>query len=234
MGARTDFEFPADYADHAMTLPRQELSAAAKFQEDTGIIEALDRLASLCWMKWRIRPDGKIEFRWSPVPAPEPSFVLDEETVTPQDRILGLEATCDYRHVRTVAYTRGRDDWGADAEVLLNAGAPYLIDDTAPQFVGRRLWTATVEPDNKEPGTTTQRRLFERRDAALRIEWQTVGRDLWPDDVVEVQVSHLGVPAGTRFLIRGKTSEAAADRRPGNLRWVDSYVAEVVTGETHA
>lgn len=225
--------FPDNYADHAMALPRQELSAAAKFREDTGLIEALDRLAALCWMKWRIRPDGRVEFRWSPAPAPAPSFVLSESTVMPRDRILAAATASDYRHVRTVSYTRGRDEWGADLEALFNAGAAYLIDESSPQFVGRRLYTATVEPDNKAPGTMAQRRLFETRDLAIRLEWQTIGRDLWLDDVVEVQVPHLGVPLGTRFVIRSKTSEAAAGLRPGDLRWHDSYTGDIVTGATY-
>lgn len=226
--SRGEVVYPADYATNPQTIPWQVGSSSLTFDPMANLMDVLDRLCALCYMRWYIDTFGRVVFDWSPKVVSGPDWTLDEDTVTDVDVIeLPVESTQAFTDTFSVSFARGRSRWGEETEALYNY-TPALTDTDYDGFLGRKLWAATVEPDNPYPGRTAQRRLLEGQQRGRSLTWRTLGRNLWPGMVVAVGVDHLAVPSGTWFKVVSKTSEFDMGVHPNSLLWNDAYVGEVI------
>lgn len=221
----TDLVWPDTYPADGWRIPWQEGSAAGRFSEDTDIAEALDTLCERCAMRWRVRPDGRIEFRWHPA-AGTPAFTLDQATVTPEDRVeLPTAVVVDHNGLRNVVRVRGRTSWGDEVESRYVHG-PSRSTPASPVYLGRAVHLCRSEPENPEPSRTAARLLAEQTVGGRELTWRSIGRDLWPGDLVEVRVDHLGVVSGTRFRLTGVTLSWSAE----DPLWRGEYTGRIVAG----
>lgn len=229
--------FPEDYDSYPVRIRSQETSATLKFDPTTSAVDALDRICELVGYRWRIRQDGKIAFRWGATFQEEPDLVIDEAdaaswTLGPLDveeaqLVEGsLRATKDYAQARTVTMVVGIDKWGRVKEAIYSNGAA-LTDTTAPDFVGRYLWDLSVEPDNAAPDLAAQLRHYENAQWGQTVEWTSVGRPLDLGMIVQVKVSHLGVPLGTYCVVVSKSiSLTASEGQQEPPLWREGYVVQ--------
>lgn len=221
-----DIIFPADYDDHARQVPFQAGGAGGRFDPEASILDVIDTLCERCWMRWRLRPDGKPEFRYYPEAVGSPDFVLDDDTVTPEDKVaLPVAMTLDYSSIRNVARVRGITPWGTEIESRW-VNQPSVIDPDSPIYTGRVMQVVRSEPDNADPVPTAGRLLHEHVTGGHELTWESIGRDLWPGDVVQVNVDHLAVAAGTLFRVTGAVHRWTSPE----LRWRSEFSGRIITG----
>jgi hypothetical protein len=223
-----DVSFPANYSLAPRTVPFQDGSASVTFDPGTELTQVLDRVCELCWYRWYINPSGKLVFESSPSAPGAVAFTVDQATATDMDRLREqVAAGIDFGEVVTVSYVRGRNEFGFTLEGL-NADLKAMDDQTSPRYVGRALWRFEFQDDNSTPSTTSQRNLYRAMGQTRVVEWNTVGRGLWIRDVVQCDQPDIGVPVGTKFVLRGKEGQLKLSKE--SMVWIEQYTGDVLEG----
>lgn len=220
-----DILFPADYPETKLYRPIQYGTAASRHTPDTGIDQVIDDLCADLGMKWQILPDGTFRFRWTNRPVTA-DFTLDPDTTTPEDRIeADARHSIDFRDLVNEVEVRGRTRWGVETAAVVHHSAS-LSDDTSAAYLGRRRRMRISDPSNARPALRAQQELFKRLNLGRRFTWSTIGRDLWPGDVVQIDLAGLEIAEGTLAIILGKTSSLSR----AQMRWRDEFACQVILG----
>ncbi len=221
-----DIVWPVDYPASKLYIPLQEGTAAGRHTPDTGIDKVLDDICQAVGVRWRLRADGTFEFRWYPRAVGAADFTLDPTTVTPEDKIeWDARHAIDFTAICNEVEVRGKTRWGVETAARMVHG-PSLTDDTSAAYLGRRRRRRIADPTNPNPAVRAQQELFEGLIAGRTFTWQTVGHDLWPGDLVAIELEGLLIPSGTKAEITGKTSSWSE----GDWRWRDEYTCRIVVG----
>lgn len=222
--------WPEEYADDPVSVPRQPLSGATKFAPDVEVMEALDQLCKWCGFRWHLDTTGRAVFEYSPAIKGASVLTLEPEATNTRDKLyLPVTTELDYASARTMSYVRGTNAWGGAIEALYSGGKPALTTPGTIDYIGRRLWAASIEPHNMNPYITAQLQLLHAQKASTRIEWRTIGRDLWFGDVVTVNIPNTLVPEGTEMVVTARTDYAKRGQQVGDdLRWWQVYECAIV------
>ena len=225
----TDIEYPADYAIMPIALPNNHPSRGAfAYDSDVCIIDALDEMCRAVGYRWHISPADKIVFeRLQYVGLAAVDFTLDETTVTQFDQIEMVDSSRSFEDARNRVFVTGVDEDGKPLGAHY-VYQPSIDDDTSEYYVGRNRWLVKEYDEHDKPGMTAQAMLYGNIVTGGQLIWRAPARDLWPADIVDIQVDHLGFAAGTKFRIVTKTTRLADIAAGGDPVWVDEYGAELI------
>jgi len=179
---------------------------AMKYDQTLSVPQIADELAAAAGRRWGVNRLGVIftEVLGSAVYSGEPDFVLDEETVTPEDVLYFAELERDPFGCKNFVLALGADVYGNDA-VAAWRWTESMSDPTSDLFIGDMWSEVIMAPDGADPAMIAQYRGTELAQYQKLIIWQTDGKpNLFPDDWVEVNISNIDIPAGTVFKILEK------------------------------
>jgi len=221
-----DIVWPVDYPASKLYIPLQEGTAAGRHTPDTGIDKVLDDICQAVGVRWRLRRTARSSFGgthapWGPPTSrstPPPSRPRTRSSGTP-----GTRSTSPRSATRSRCGARPAGAWRPRRGMV---HGPSLTDDTSAAYLGRRRRRRIADPTNPNPAVRAQQELFEGLIAGRTFTWQTVGHDLWPGDLVAIELEGLLIPSGTKAEITGKTSSWSE----GDWRWRDEYTCRIVVG----
>lgn len=216
--------FPSDYADLARTIPRQKGGAGGGlFSVGDSVLSAVAKICSLCDLSFCPTLDGLYRFRWTPAVMGSPAFVLDETTATEEDQILECDLSDDYHAARSVFHCLGKTEYGQAVEVHLTWEG-LVTDPTQAGYVGRKVWAVNFDDADADPSKTAERLMYAARQGTGNLSWGTIGRDVWPGDIVEFRLPRLDLPSGTLFRVKSKT--ITLECGSGDALWRETYTGE--------
>jgi hypothetical protein len=225
-----DIEFPADYTDNPSTLPQPDKSKRTlSFGPDDQLIDALDRLCFTVGWRWYLDPQGNVTFeRAQRAGTYTVDFTLDEDTVTDADQIYEVSTQRSTQDVRNRVYVRTVGEDGV-TDAAAYKYQPSKDDPTSNYYLGRWQWMVKEDAGIGDPDMLAQTLLYKRLQFSQTIRWTTIARDLWPGDVVQVEVNHLGIDENTKFLITAKNTVLEPMSSGSANLWMDEYEADILT-----
>ncbi len=170
-----------------------------EFGNDVEVAAALDAVVGGRGWMWGVDYLGRIWTGPEPAYTGVPDFVLDDEAVAEEDRIVSVEAERaaeDFRNY--VAVFAGRED--LDAAIWHDEASHR--DPSSAAFIGDDWWDVVVAPDEPNPAMLAWQTFSEARRERCDLVWETAGRPgLRPGMFVRTDVGGLGVPTDAVFQI---------------------------------
>lgn len=209
-------------------IPSQYNGAEISLDPNGDLIAILDRLCQICGFRWSVGPDGDVYFDWRyDAVTAAPKFTLNADTVTDADEfgepVIYQRALTD---AVTHIYAEGRAPHGQTVNVLAH-DSRAMTDKTYEYYVGRPLWQTILEPDNPTPMVSVWREFAESKQAQWTFSWRSLGKDLFPGDVVQNNHPDLPIPLGARFVIVSKRTSLDVSSNSEDHRWIDEFQCQL-------
>ncbi|MBC7288348.1 MAG: hypothetical protein H5T86_09950 [Armatimonadetes bacterium] len=170
-----------------------------EFGHDVEVVRALDAVVRARGWVWGVNPEGQIWAGPEPQYGGFPDFILDDDTVTEEDRVLRVSAERAGDEFRNyVAVFSGRR--AVEAAIWHDEGSHR--DPASDAFIADDWWRVLVEPDEPDPTTLAWQVFCDAQRWRADIVWETPGKpQLRPGMFVRVDASGLGVAEGSVFQI---------------------------------
>ncbi len=192
------------------------------FAPETEVITAQDAIAQAVGCIFGGDQNGTQFVKPRPTYSGTPDLVLDEATATGHEII--TQVTSERCHGELRNYVLALCGQGSGVASALAADVGSHREPTDPNFLGDAWWEVFTNAD--VPGSwalaMAQRRLAEAIKRGLVFTWETPGRDLWPDQFVEVNLEGVAVEPGTIFRISAK--DWRLDKDSGRMELWDTYL----------
>ena len=185
------------------TFPIGKSGMDLKFDASLDVVNIADQLAAAAGRRWGVDQSGAIftELLGQDSYSGEPDWVLDEDTVEPEDVCYFIEVDRDLFALRNHVICIGQDGSGNDVLASWRCENSITDPDNDP-FIGDEWCHVTIAPEGADPWLHAQFTGTELMKYRGLIVWQTNGKPtLFPGHFVEVNTTGLDVEIGTIFQI---------------------------------
>lgn len=204
--------------DSNLTIPAgiRRCDPRFDFEEDTCVIEGLNRLVAACGYVWGVDQGGTWFCRAPVEYSGTPDFTLDDDTVVQDDVTFALRADAlDDSLVGRRPFVNSvfvRIDRGAEQEEVWRRDVDSHQTESADDFIGDDWWHVFVGYDEQSASALAERILKERQQRQRLVHFRCNGQpNLFPDHFVRVEATGVRVPQGSIFQVIRKRWQATDD-----------------------
>lgn len=218
--------YPTNYPTGNWIIPFKYGDWSMDFSPETSIIDVLDKVCEVSQMVWYVSQYGNITFDWKYPKKSVPDFVIDE-TSEEASYFEVLDSNINLNNIASIYQIKGSDARGYPIDFTFKWTPAY--DTAKPYYIGRDKYKVLTENNIPNVFTWAQDKIIEEYQNSFIVGWTCEGgKDLWPYDVVQVDLPYVGIGTGGVELFEIVSKTSTLEWSKTREVWTDSFTARIV------